>query len=81
MQQLLNVQVPLIFKDIIDSLNVEMTAESTVYIVAGSLILGCTCSPQSASLLLFPRGLHKILLILLCQSHRRCCTYREHALR
>lgn len=41
--QLLNVQVPILFKSIIDSLNVELTAGSTVWIVAGSLILGCRC--------------------------------------
>ncbi|KAK7682571.1 Iron-sulfur clusters transporter atm1, mitochondrial [Cerrena zonata] len=38
--KLLNVQVPILFKSIIDSLNVELTANSTVWIVAGSLILG-----------------------------------------
>ncbi|CAL1717356.1 unnamed protein product [Somion occarium] len=38
--KLLNVQVPILFKSIIDALNVEMTAESTVFVVAGSLILG-----------------------------------------
>ncbi|KAL6298081.1 P-loop containing nucleoside triphosphate hydrolase protein [Sparassis latifolia] len=38
--KLLNVQVPLIFKHVIDALNVEITAGSTVWIVAGSLILG-----------------------------------------
>ncbi|PVF95822.1 putative ATP-binding cassette transporter protein, mitochondrial [Serendipita vermifera] len=37
--KLLNVQVPIIFKEIIDSLNVEFTSGSTVWIVAGSLIL------------------------------------------
>ncbi|KZS92676.1 P-loop containing nucleoside triphosphate hydrolase protein [Sistotremastrum niveocremeum HHB9708] len=34
-----NVQVPLIFKNVIDALNIEMTSESTVWILAGSLIL------------------------------------------
>ncbi|KAH9831520.1 P-loop containing nucleoside triphosphate hydrolase protein [Rhodofomes roseus] len=38
--KLLNVQVPFIFKQIIDSLNVDITAGTTVWIVAGSLIAG-----------------------------------------
>ncbi|KAG6856298.1 Iron-sulfur clusters transporter atm1, mitochondrial [Tephrocybe sp. NHM501043] len=38
--KVLNVQVPLIFKGVIDSLNVDITANSTVWVVAGSLILG-----------------------------------------
>ena len=40
--QVLNVQVPQIFKNIVDSLNVDITASSTVWLLAGSLILGCT---------------------------------------
>lgn len=36
----MNVQVPLIFKTVIDSLNVDITAGTTVWVVAGSLILG-----------------------------------------
>lgn len=39
--QLLNVQVPALFKSIIDSLNIEMTADSTAWILAGSVIIGC----------------------------------------
>ena len=39
--QLLNVQVPQIFKNIVDSLNVDITASSTAWLLAGSLILGC----------------------------------------
>ncbi|KAF9463913.1 P-loop containing nucleoside triphosphate hydrolase protein [Collybia nuda] len=38
--KVLNVQVPLIFKNVIDSLNVDITAGSTVWIVVGSLVLG-----------------------------------------
>ncbi|KAF5374457.1 hypothetical protein D9615_009128 [Tricholomella constricta] len=38
--KVLNVQVPFIFKSVIDTLNVDFTAGSTVWIVAGSLILG-----------------------------------------
>lgn len=39
--QLLNVQVPLIFKDIVDALNVDPGATSTVWVVCGSLVLAC----------------------------------------
>jgi ABC transporter ATM len=39
--QILNVQVPLIFKNIIDALNVDVTAGTTVWVIAGSMILGC----------------------------------------
>ncbi|KAG5637015.1 Iron-sulfur clusters transporter atm1, mitochondrial [Sphagnurus paluster] len=38
--KVLNVQVPLIFKSVIDTLNVDITAASAVWVVAGSLILG-----------------------------------------
>ncbi|KAG6873048.1 Iron-sulfur clusters transporter atm1, mitochondrial [Termitomyces sp. Mi166 len=38
--KVLNVQVPLVFKSVIDALNVDITASSTVWVVAGSLILG-----------------------------------------
>ncbi|KIM80460.1 hypothetical protein PILCRDRAFT_822567 [Piloderma croceum F 1598] len=38
--KLLNVQVPQLFKSVIDTLNVDIAAGSTVWIVAGSLILG-----------------------------------------
>jgi ABC transporter ATM len=40
--QALNVQVPQIFKSIVDSLNVDIAASSTAWLLAGSLILGCT---------------------------------------
>lgn len=43
-EKICNVQVPLIFKNVIDALNIEMTSESTVWILAGSLILACKCS-------------------------------------
>ena len=39
--KVLNVQVPQIFKNVIDSLNVEITDQSTVWILAGSMIIGC----------------------------------------
>ena len=39
--QLLNVQVPLFFKQIIDTLNLDIAAGSTVGVVVGSVILGC----------------------------------------
>ncbi|KAJ7592656.1 P-loop containing nucleoside triphosphate hydrolase protein [Mycena floridula] len=38
--KVLNVQVPLIFKEIIDALNLDIHATSTVWVVAGSLVLG-----------------------------------------
>ncbi|OBZ66221.1 Iron-sulfur clusters transporter ATM1, mitochondrial [Grifola frondosa] len=38
--KLLNVQVPLLFKEVVDVLNVPVTAGSAVWVVAGSLILG-----------------------------------------
>jgi hypothetical protein len=40
--QLLNVQVPLFFKEIIDTLNIPVDAQSTVWVVCGSVILACT---------------------------------------
>jgi hypothetical protein len=40
--QVLNVQVPLIFKDVVDSLNIDPSTTSTVWLVCGSMILGCT---------------------------------------
>ncbi|EMD31529.1 hypothetical protein CERSUDRAFT_119744 [Gelatoporia subvermispora B] len=48
--KLLNVQVPLIFKQIIDSLNVEFSADSTVWIIAGSLVLGYGAARIGATL-------------------------------
>ncbi|KAI4527320.1 P-loop containing nucleoside triphosphate hydrolase protein [Schizophyllum commune Loenen D] len=38
--KLLNVQVPLIFKEIVDTLNVDLPVETTVWAVAGTLIVG-----------------------------------------
>ncbi|KAJ6544991.1 P-loop containing nucleoside triphosphate hydrolase protein [Mycena vulgaris] len=38
--KLLNVQVPLIFKNIIDSLNMDVAAASTAWTIAGTLVLG-----------------------------------------
>ena len=67
--QVLNVQVPLLFKNIIDSLNIPITDDSTVWVVAGSLILGCMCLVMSIC--------HK--------PHRTCsrrgCENRSHTLR
>ena len=40
--KVLNVQVPFFFKDVVDSLNVPITAESSVWILAGASIAGCT---------------------------------------
>jgi hypothetical protein len=39
--QLLNVQVPLFFKEIIDTLNIPIGGQSTVWVVCGSVILAC----------------------------------------
>ncbi|KIJ11968.1 hypothetical protein PAXINDRAFT_171478 [Paxillus involutus ATCC 200175] len=38
--KVLNVQVPQIFKSIIDALNLDVSSSSTVWVVAGALILG-----------------------------------------
>ncbi|KAK7031168.1 Iron-sulfur clusters transporter atm1, mitochondrial [Paramarasmius palmivorus] len=38
--KLLNVQVPLIFKEVVDSLNMDISSGSTVWTVVGTLILG-----------------------------------------
>ncbi|KXN82782.1 Iron-sulfur clusters transporter ATM1, mitochondrial [Leucoagaricus sp. SymC.cos] len=38
--KLLNVQVPALFKSVIDSLNVDLASGSTAWIIAGSVILG-----------------------------------------
>ena len=39
--QLLNVQVPLFFKEVIDTLNIPLDAQSTVWVICGSVILAC----------------------------------------
>jgi ATP-binding cassette subfamily B (MDR/TAP) protein 7 len=39
--KVLNVQVPFFFKGIVDGLNVPITEASTVYLLAGTAILGC----------------------------------------
>ena len=39
--QVLNVQVPFFFKDIVDALNVPITADSTVWVLGGAAISGC----------------------------------------
>lgn len=38
--KVLNVQVPLIFKNVVDALNVPITPETTVWVLTGALILG-----------------------------------------
>ncbi|THG95220.1 hypothetical protein EW026_g6390 [Hermanssonia centrifuga] len=48
--KLLNVQVPLLFKEIIDSLNIGLTSDSAVWVVAGSLILGYGAARVGATL-------------------------------
>jgi len=39
--KVLNVQVPFFFKDIVDSLNVEVTSDTAVWTIAGAAIAGC----------------------------------------
>ncbi|KII89736.1 hypothetical protein PLICRDRAFT_39892 [Plicaturopsis crispa FD-325 SS-3] len=48
--KVLNVQVPSLFKNVIDSLNVDIADASTVWVVAGSLILGYGAARVGASL-------------------------------
>ncbi|KAH8831486.1 P-loop containing nucleoside triphosphate hydrolase protein [Flagelloscypha sp. PMI_526] len=48
--KVLNVQVPFLFKQIIDSLNLEITNDSTVWVVAGSLVLGYGAARIGATL-------------------------------
>ncbi|ORX87087.1 iron-sulfur clusters transporter atm1 [Basidiobolus meristosporus CBS 931.73] len=38
--KILNVQVPMFFKDVIDSLNVDITTGSTVFTVVGAMLIG-----------------------------------------
>ena len=47
--QVLNVQVPLLFKSIVDALkvNVDIMGSSSPWLLAGSLIIGCTSSSSS----------------------------------
>lgn len=42
--KILNVQVPFFFKEIVDSMNVTITSSSTVWLLAGSAILGYASS-------------------------------------
>ncbi|KAG1814497.1 P-loop containing nucleoside triphosphate hydrolase protein [Suillus variegatus] len=46
----LNVQVPQLFKSVIDALNLDVMADSTVWVVAGSLILGYGAARTGATL-------------------------------
>ncbi|OAX41496.1 P-loop containing nucleoside triphosphate hydrolase protein [Rhizopogon vinicolor AM-OR11-026] len=48
--KVLNVQVPQLFKSVIDALNLDVTADSTVWVVAGSLILGYGAARTGATL-------------------------------
>lgn len=43
--KVLNVQVPFFFKEIVDAMNVPITSSSTVWVLAGASIAGCTYSP------------------------------------
>ncbi|KDQ53228.1 hypothetical protein JAAARDRAFT_39603 [Jaapia argillacea MUCL 33604] len=48
--KLLNVQVPLLFKNIIDALNIDIADGSTVWIICGTLVLGYGAARVGASL-------------------------------
>ncbi|KAH7907928.1 P-loop containing nucleoside triphosphate hydrolase protein [Hygrophoropsis aurantiaca] len=48
--KVLNVQVPQLFKGVIDALNLDIAADSTVWVVAGSLILGYGAARVGATL-------------------------------
>ena len=45
--QLLNVQVPFYFKQVVDSLNMPISEEGTVMTVAGAVLIGCRLAVQS----------------------------------
>ncbi|KAF8666785.1 ABC transporter transmembrane region [Rhizoctonia solani] len=47
--KVLNVQVPIFFKKIIDAFNIEMTADSTVWVIGGSVIAGYGLARISAT--------------------------------
>ena len=50
-RQLLNVQVPFFFKNIVDQLNIplaELSSELTVYTLAGTAIVGCPSSRRAS---------------------------------
>ncbi|KAJ1307506.1 hypothetical protein OPQ81_001605 [Rhizoctonia solani] len=47
--KVLNVQVPIFFKQIIDAFNIEMTADSTVWVIGGSVIAGYGLARISAT--------------------------------
>ncbi|KAI9453320.1 P-loop containing nucleoside triphosphate hydrolase protein [Lactarius psammicola] len=48
--KLLNVQVPLFFKEIIDTLNIPLDAQSTVWVVCGSVVLAYGAARIGATL-------------------------------
>ncbi|KAF8580573.1 P-loop containing nucleoside triphosphate hydrolase protein [Ramaria rubella] len=48
--KVLNVQVPFLFKGIVDALNVPITSDTTVWILAGSLIAGYGLARMGATL-------------------------------
>ncbi|KAH8989614.1 putative ATP-binding cassette transporter protein, mitochondrial [Lactarius hatsudake] len=48
--KLLNVQVPLFFKEVIDTLNIPLDAQSTVWVVCGSVILAYGAARIGATL-------------------------------
>ncbi|EGO24189.1 hypothetical protein SERLADRAFT_448963 [Serpula lacrymans var. lacrymans S7.9] len=48
--KVLNVQVPQLFKNVIDALNVDIASDSTVWVITGSLILGYGAARVGATL-------------------------------
>ncbi|KAK9768517.1 Iron-sulfur clusters transporter atm1, mitochondrial, variant 2 [Basidiobolus ranarum] len=48
--KILNVQVPMFFKDIVDSLNVDITAGGTVFTIAGAMLIGYGAARLGSSL-------------------------------
>ena len=77
--QVLNVQVPLLFKQIVDTLNLDITQTSSAWVVAGSLVLGCAYKASQES-----RVIDHVLCRRSCSGWRnglwrtsQCC-FRKH---
>ena len=72
--QLLNVQVPLFFKEIIDTLNIPLDAQSTVWVICGSVVLACMSHCLLSALKAEPIAVNDRR----CGAHR-CDTFRRIA--
>lgn len=48
--------MPIFFKQIVDSFNIEMTADSTVWVVGGSVIAGCKFPLSGSSCFMLNNG-------------------------